>query len=253
VGHDSAWLPGVLGCEALRWSDVGAGVGWGDTAIAPLVDLPAHRELQVISRSREPGCLSKSGPELQNSGARCSCLNCGSSGHSFRSDCGKDSTCQNFSPWTKCPQYSARRSRHCGIGARAVTARDPRGSAGACSTAEATWSDGLKMCLPTDSNKTPGKPIWYTVGRAIAISDPLKIPITAQKQSDGSVILRGHKAVIILSQAELDRLFAFARNRAVIQRYPAPQRPEPARGEYVHPAIGLDSPCGDERSTGCSC
>jgi hypothetical protein len=60
---------------------------------------------------------------------------------------------------------------------------------------------------------------------ALIISDPLKIPLTAQKQSDGGVILRGHKSVLILSQSELDRLFAFAHNRAVIQRYPmAPKR-----------------------------
>lgn len=62
------------------------------------------------------------------------------------------------------------------------------------------------------------------------ISDEHRVPITADKQSDGTVILRGPRSLLILSEAEMDRLVAFARDEPMkprIQRYPvnAPESP----------------------------
>jgi hypothetical protein len=66
------------------------------------------------------------------------------------------------------------------------------------------------------------------------ISDPLRVPITVQKRTDGGVVLRGHRDNIILSETELDRLFAFARDKAVLQRFP------------IAPKTPLAAPQGDE-------
>ena len=54
----------------------------------------------------------------------------------------------------------------------------------------------------------------------MSFSDPLRVPITVQKRAEGGIVLRGHRDNIILSEAELDRLFAFARDEAHIQRFP---------------------------------
>ncbi len=60
---------------------------------------------------------------------------------------------------------------------------------------------------------------------SITISDRWRSPIVAQKRADG-IVLRTSAAWLILSSAELDRLFAFATNRPHIQRYPvAPKQP----------------------------
>jgi hypothetical protein len=60
---------------------------------------------------------------------------------------------------------------------------------------------------------------------AVVISDPYRAPIVAQKRndSDGGVVLRpaGRSLPIMLPEAELDRLFAFARGKPHIQRFPA--------------------------------
>lgn len=80
-------------------------------------------------------------------------------------------------------------------------------------------------------------------------SDPLRVPITAQKKAQGGVILRGLKSILLLSQAELDRLVAFIRDeplKARLQRYviaprPPQKRPTTATVNSVHAAIGLDS------------
>lgn len=57
------------------------------------------------------------------------------------------------------------------------------------------------------------------------ISDPLRVPVIAQRRTDSEkgIVLRGHfHHVLILSEAEVDRLVGYARDeppRARIQRY----------------------------------
>jgi hypothetical protein len=64
------------------------------------------------------------------------------------------------------------------------------------------------------------------VSDSAIISDPYRSPIVAQKRtdSDGGVAIRGPRSgVLILSEPEVDRLVAFARDesrRARLQRYP---------------------------------
>jgi hypothetical protein len=52
------------------------------------------------------------------------------------------------------------------------------------------------------------------------ISDPLRVPITAQKCEGGGVVLRGRRNYIALNDAEFDHLVAFVRNEARLMRYP---------------------------------
>jgi hypothetical protein len=57
------------------------------------------------------------------------------------------------------------------------------------------------------------------------ISDRLRTPITAQKRDQGGAVLRRHHNFIALSESEFDRLTAFVRNEAKLQRHaisPAP-------------------------------
>ena len=55
----------------------------------------------------------------------------------------------------------------------------------------------------------------------VIVSDPLRIPITAERRIDGGVVLRGRfRSVMALSKSELDRLIAFARGEATLQRFP---------------------------------
>lgn len=68
---------------------------------------------------------------------------------------------------------------------------------------------------------------------SVIITDQYRVPVIAQKRTDSEtgVVLRGHfHHVLILSEAELDRLFAFVNDeppRARIQRYVvnAPESP----------------------------
>lgn len=54
------------------------------------------------------------------------------------------------------------------------------------------------------------------------ISDPLRVPVTAQRLDDGRIIIRTPgRPAILFSADEIDRLARFAANRAVMQRYPA--------------------------------
>jgi hypothetical protein len=72
---------------------------------------------------------------------------------------------------------------------------------------------------------------------SIVISDPYRTPITAQRHRDGGVVLRGPRSLLLLSDAELDRLVAFARDeppRARIQRYAV--QPEATQSD-VQPLI----------------
>ena len=56
---------------------------------------------------------------------------------------------------------------------------------------------------------------------SVIISDKLRVPVTAERRSDGGVAIRGHfRGILALSGAELGRLIAFATNRPTIQRYP---------------------------------
>jgi hypothetical protein len=59
------------------------------------------------------------------------------------------------------------------------------------------------------------------------ISDPYRQPITAQKHRDGrGVVLRGSRpgCILLLSEAELERLFGFANDLGVLRRYPMAPR-----------------------------
>ncbi|MGV0050113.1 hypothetical protein ACRU43_12875 [Mycobacterium colombiense] len=57
---------------------------------------------------------------------------------------------------------------------------------------------------------------------AVIISDPLRVPITAERRADGGVVVRGHfRGVLALSDGEINRLTSFALNKAHIQRYTA--------------------------------
>ncbi len=61
---------------------------------------------------------------------------------------------------------------------------------------------------------------------SITISDRWRSPIVAQKRADG-IVLRTSAAWLLLSSAELDRLFAFVRNEPHIQHYAmAPESPQ---------------------------
>jgi hypothetical protein len=55
----------------------------------------------------------------------------------------------------------------------------------------------------------------------VNVADSLRRPLTATKQSDGDVILRWPNGVLVLSQAEVDRIYAVTNNKPRIQRYPA--------------------------------
>lgn len=53
------------------------------------------------------------------------------------------------------------------------------------------------------------------------ISDPLRVPVTAQRVDDGRILVRAPgRSKLLFSVAEIERLAAFAGNKATIQRYP---------------------------------
>jgi hypothetical protein len=59
------------------------------------------------------------------------------------------------------------------------------------------------------------------------ISDPYRQPITVQRHRDGGVVVRCPRSVLLLSEAELSRLFDFAHDLGVLQRYVmAPESPQ---------------------------
>ncbi len=61
---------------------------------------------------------------------------------------------------------------------------------------------------------------------AIIISDPLRVPVTAQHLADGRILIRTPgKPPLLLSPTELDRLAAFANDLGVLQRYGPPMAP----------------------------
>jgi hypothetical protein len=66
------------------------------------------------------------------------------------------------------------------------------------------------------------------------ISDRWREPIVAQKKTDG-IVLRTSKAWLLLSGAELDRLFAFLRDKPTIQRYPVQASESPQSDEMTSP------------------
>jgi hypothetical protein len=56
------------------------------------------------------------------------------------------------------------------------------------------------------------------------ISDAYRQPITVQRHRTGNgVVIRTPGACVILSEAELDRLFSFAHGLGVLQRFTAPE------------------------------
>jgi hypothetical protein len=52
------------------------------------------------------------------------------------------------------------------------------------------------------------------------IADPLRRQLKAHKQPDGDVVLRWPRGFLILSQAEVHRLYAVTNDKAHLQRYP---------------------------------
>lgn len=61
------------------------------------------------------------------------------------------------------------------------------------------------------------------MAESVIISDPLRVPITAERRANGGVAVRGQfRGILALSEAEVERLADFASNRPRIQRYPAP-------------------------------
>lgn len=65
---------------------------------------------------------------------------------------------------------------------------------------------------------------------SLIVSDPHRTPITAQKRQDGGVVLRGTRCMLILSEAELDRVIDFVRDEprlGQLQRFTMPPPPPP--------------------------
>jgi hypothetical protein len=65
---------------------------------------------------------------------------------------------------------------------------------------------------------------------AAVISDPLRVPVIAERREAGGIVIRRGGRYIALSEAELDRLVAFVRNeppKARLQRF-AILRPDDA-------------------------
>jgi hypothetical protein len=61
---------------------------------------------------------------------------------------------------------------------------------------------------------------------ATVISDPFREAIVVQRKTDG-VVVRTSKTWLLLSGAELDRLFDFAHDHGVLRRYVmAPESPQ---------------------------
>ena len=62
----------------------------------------------------------------------------------------------------------------------------------------------------------------------MVISDRWRTPVTAQRQRDGGVVIRsGRSGLLILSPAELERLFSYANDLGVLKRFPmAPKGPQ---------------------------
>jgi hypothetical protein len=60
------------------------------------------------------------------------------------------------------------------------------------------------------------------------ISDRWRTPIIAEKREDGGIAIRGHfHGIVALSPAELQRLFNYAHDLGVLQRFPmAPKSPQ---------------------------
>jgi hypothetical protein len=55
---------------------------------------------------------------------------------------------------------------------------------------------------------------------AVVISDPLRVPVTAQRLNDGRIIIRTPgRPVTFFSVDEIDRLARFARGEGYLQRY----------------------------------
>lgn len=52
------------------------------------------------------------------------------------------------------------------------------------------------------------------------ISDPLRSMITVTRQGDGRIVVRAANRIMLFSEAEIERLYAFAGNKAMMQRYP---------------------------------
>jgi hypothetical protein len=81
---------------------------------------------------------------------------------------------------------------------------------------------------------------------SVIISDKLRVPVTAERRSDGGVAIRGHfRGILALSEAELGRLIAFATNRPHHPALPDGARlngPRSRADGRLTPAVGKWTP-----------
>jgi hypothetical protein len=70
---------------------------------------------------------------------------------------------------------------------------------------------------------------------AAIISDQYRQPITVQRHRDGGVVIRCPRSVLLLSEADLDRLFSFAHGLGVLRRYPVMAPKSPHGYEIISP------------------
>lgn len=61
------------------------------------------------------------------------------------------------------------------------------------------------------------------------VSDRLRRQLTAHKQSNGDVIIRWPHGMLVLSQAEVNRIYAVTNERPYILRFPATNE----RGDFL--------------------
>lgn len=52
------------------------------------------------------------------------------------------------------------------------------------------------------------------------ISDAGRVPVTVQRRDNGGIVIYAHKAAVVLSSDEAERLASFVTGRAHIERHP---------------------------------
>jgi hypothetical protein len=59
------------------------------------------------------------------------------------------------------------------------------------------------------------------------VSDSFRRQLTVHKQTSGDVVLRWPRGFVILSQAEVDRIYCVTNEKARLQRFPAAPKSRP--------------------------
>jgi hypothetical protein len=59
------------------------------------------------------------------------------------------------------------------------------------------------------------------------IADPLRRQLTVHKQNNGDIVLRWPRGFLLLSQAEVDRMYAVTNEKARLQCFPAAPKSRP--------------------------